>query len=256
MSRRFLALAGLLGVAACGGGGGEDREAIVVYAAASLSPPLEEIADGFAQERGVPVRRSYASSSTLAKQIDAGAPADVYVAADPRWLEWLAARGRVKTGAAVEVAGNSLTIVAPVGRAFAFEPEAGRDLASAFDGRLALGDPDHVPAGAYAREALAAAGWWEELAPRVVPAADARAALALVERGGCAAGVVYASDAAGSDHVEIVASLPDSWHAPIVYPAVAVAGGDPRAAAFVAALRDAPGVFRRHGFRVPAEVPR
>lgn len=244
-------VAAALGVAGCSRGGTEDRNEIVLFAAASLGPALDEIAADFERHRDVGVRCNYASSSTLAMQIEAGAPADVFVSANPRWMDRLVEQGKVREEDRRELVGNSLVIVAPAGRTFAFDAGERRPLGTAFRGRLALGDPDHVPAGEYARSALVRAGWWDDLAPRVVPASDARAALALVERRACAAGIVYASDAATSPRVEVVAPIPESWHAPIVYPAALVAGADGLAADLLAAFETGDDVFRRHGFRIP-----
>jgi len=245
----------LLGLLGCGGGGEPGRDEVVVFAAASLGPALDEIADAFEHASGTRVRRSYAASSTLAKQIDAGAAVDVFVSADARWMDWLVQRGKVGPGRPFGLVRNSLVVVAPAERPFPFDPAGPIPLGGAFAGRLALGDPEHVPAGVYAREALERAGWWDGLATRVVGAADARAALALVERGACAAGIVYASDAAGSSRVTIVAAVPESWHAPIVYPAAVVGEGGALADGFVGALRDARGTFERRGFRPPAATP-
>lgn len=238
-----------VGLVLAGCGNGSERNEVVLFAAASLAPALDEIAADFESRRDVTVRRNYASSSTLAKQIAAGAPADVFVSANPRWVDWLEERGRVREDGRRDLVGNSLVIVAPAGRTFVFDVGEGRSLGAAFRGRLSLGDPDHVPAGEYARAALVHAGWWDELAPRVVPASDARAALALVERGACGAGIVYASDAANSRAVELVARIPESWHPPIVYPAALVAGAGGLAAEFLAALESGADVYRRHGFR-------
>ena len=245
-----------LGFSGCGARDAPPAEShdIVVFAAASLSPALDEIADRFEREQGVRVKRSYASSSTLAKQIDAGAPAHVFVSANPRWVEWLVQRGAISAGRSFELLGNSLVLVAPANAPFAFEPESKASLAGAFEGRLALGDPDHVPAGVYAQGALQRAGWWDELAPRVVRCSDARAALAFVERGECAAGIVYATDAASSRRVVVVAEIPEAWHEPIVYPAAIVGQGSALADRFGAALRESGETFRSHGFRVLANV--
>lgn len=252
-----LAAAAALWLAGCGGPG-ERAGMVTVYAAASLGPALEEIVGLHRDRTGEPVTAAFASSSVLAKQIDAGAEADLFVSADPAWTGWLAERGHLEPGRGFDLAENSLVIVAPAGEVFAFDPAAGRPLADAFRGRLALGDPDHVPAGVYAREALQHAGWWDALAPRVLGAADVRAALALVERRECEAGIVYASDAAGSGRVRVVAPIPDGWHEPIVYPVAVVAGHSrPELDRFLDTLRspEAARILVAHGFRLPRAAP-
>ncbi len=254
MRHRWVVVSACLGFVGCGAPGGERGE-VVVFAAASLSLAVDEIARDHEQEHGVRVKTSYAASSTLAKQIEMGAPAHVYVAADPRWMAWLEERGRVKADRSADLLGNSLVIVAPSGKRFSFDPEGGESLAEAFAGRLAVGDPDYVPVGRYAREALERSGGWSELESRLAPASDARAALAFVERGECAAGIVYASDAATSGRVETVAAIPESWHTRIVYPVAIVEDAGPAAEGFVATLRDADDVFRRYGFRVLEAAP-
>ena len=198
-----------------------------VFAAASLSSALAELATHYEG-----MRLSVASSSTLAKQIAAGAPADIYFSANVEWMDYLQARQHIEQDTRVRFA-----------RDFNF--------AGAFAGRLALGDPDHVPAGQYARQTLEQLGWWLALKSRIAPAPDVRAALVYVERGECAAGLVYATDAAQSDRVITLATVPDSLHRPIVYPAAIVKG---RASAKVRDLLaffgsdTAAVIFRKHGF--------
>jgi molybdate transport system substrate-binding protein len=149
--------------------------------------------------------------------------------------------------------GNALAVIAPRGETFAVRPKKGFDFAGAFKGRLALGDPSHVPAGIYAKQALQSLGWWQALADRLAPAVDVRAALAFVERGECQVGVVYATDAAISDGVEVIATLPPESHDPIVYPVAIVKGrshpGVKKAMALLHA-KAAAETFKRHGFRV------
>ena len=226
--------------------------AVGLFAAASLASALTEILP----RRTFPwVRLSFAGSSSLARQIDAGAPADLYVSANPRWMDYLQERGLIEAGTRFDLVANRLVVVTPAGSGLAVEPRPGFDLAGAFVGRLALGDPDHVPAGIYARQALRALGWWPALEHRLAPAPDVRAALLYVERGECEAGVVYATDAAVSRGVRVAAELADSLHAPIRYPAAVVAGRDsPGVRDLLGRLRsvEAAEVFRRHGFTVLA----
>ena len=217
-----------------------------VFAAASLSSALAELSTHYEG-----MRLSIASSSTLAKQIAAGAPADIYFSANAEWMDYLQAHQHIEQDSRVDLLGNALVVIAPKGGAFAVRWARDFDLAGAFAGRLALGDPEHVPAGQYARQALETLGWWSVLKNRIAPAPDVRAALVYVERGECAAGLVYATDAAQSDRVITLATVPDSLHSPIVYPAAIVKG---RARAQVRRLlaffgsEKAAGIFRKHGF--------
>lgn len=232
-----VALVAALVAGGCAGDRADDE--VIVFAAASLADALADVAELHSKRTGERVRANHAASSTLAKQIAAGAPADVFCSAHADWTDWLATRGRL-AGDAREILRSSLVVVAPRGRGFTLDGP----LAFAFEGRLALGDPDHVPAGVYARELLERSGDWEVLRARVVRAPDVRGALALVERGECAAGIVYATDAAAGN-VDVVATLPAS----VTYTAAVVAGSV-RGAAFLETLlsHEAAVIFRRHGF--------
>jgi molybdate transport system substrate-binding protein len=226
-------------------------ERVTLFAAASLAPVLTRVAELHEARTGDRVVASFASSALLAKQIDAGAPADVFVSADTRWIDWLAERHRTRPASSFPLAKNTLVIVAPRDAPFTLGADGPRSLARAFAGHLALGDPEHVPLGAYARQALESCGAWEEIAPRVIGAADARGALALVERGECAAGILYASDAKGSERITVVAEIPGSWHEPIVYVAAVVSDAERAAVArFLETLRsaEARSLFAEHGF--------
>ena len=217
-----------------------------VFAAASLSSALTELATHYEG-----MRLSVASSSTLAKQIAAGAPADIYFSANAEWMDYLQARQHIEQDTRVDLLGNALVVIASREEPFAVHFARDFDFAGAFAGRLALGDPDHVPAGQYARQALEALGWWPALKNRIAPAPDVRAALVYVERGECAAGLVYTTDATQSDRVVTLATVPDSLHRPIVYPAAIVKG---RASAQTRSLLEffssdtAAVIFRKHGF--------
>ena len=253
--------AATLHLAAAGPGADESAPgdpALCLFAAASLTSAVTEILPPHSLPQ---VRVSFAGSAALARQIDAGAPADLFVSANPRWMDYLQERGRVEAATRFDLLANRLVVVTPARSGLEVEPRSGFDLAGAFPGRLAMGDPDFVPAGTYARQALRALGWWPALKHRLAPAPDVRAALLYVERGECEAGVVYATDAAVSRRVRVAAELPDSLHAPIRYPAAVVAGRDsPAVRRLVRRLRS-PGaaeVFRRHGFTVlagPADPP-
>lgn len=244
----------LLGAALPGCGGEEDP--LLIFGAASLADALEEAGAAWeARYPDPPVAFNFAGSNDLARQIAAGAPADLFVSGD---RERLVASGRADLGAAVALLGNELVVVAPASSEVTVS--GARDLL-AFE-RLGLADPEGVPAGAYARRWLETEGVWRELRDRVVPALDARANLAAVASGSVPVGVVYATDAAGSDRVEVLHRVPRDPGLEVVYWAAPIddAGGGRRAEAerFLAFLAgpEAGEVFRRLGFRhVPTAEP-
>lgn len=228
---------------------------VTVFAAASLTEAMQAVGDAYADASGGTVRFSFAASSTLARQILAGAPAQVYCSASEDWMDELERHGLVEAGTRRSPFGNSLVLVAP--KAVGMPPltiDAGLDLAARLgrDGRLAVGDPAHVPAGIYARQALRALGLWDTLAPRLAPADNVRAALALVARGEAPYGIVYATDAALSDAVTVLGTFPADTHPPIAYPCAIVKGqGDSAVRAFFDFLTgpQALAIFARFGFR-------
>ncbi|TXH04638.1 MAG: molybdate ABC transporter substrate-binding protein [Nevskiaceae bacterium] len=233
--------------------GARAEDAVRVFAAASLTNALNDIGMRW-QRLGHPrPSLAYAASSTLAKQIDAGAPVDLFASADLSWMEYLEARDRVRPDTRSNLVGNALVLIAPKGHAFKAEMRAGYDLAAAFEGRLCTGEPGIVPVGIYARQSLDALGWLAPLSGRIVGTDDVRTALAFVERGECAAGIVYASDAAISDKVEVLGVFPSSSHKVIVYPAALLRGARPEARAFLDYLKtpEAAAVFARYGFTPP-----
>lgn len=249
--RALLVVAAAL--AACGARAPEP-DTVVVFAAASLTEAADEIAVRAGTATGIRVRTSVAASSTLAAQIAAGAPADVFLSADAAWMDDLAARGLVARDTRRDPITNRLVLVArsdapvPPG-----DPLARAALLEALGphGRLAVGDPDHVPAGHYAQAALEHLGLWAALAPRLARAQDVRAALVLVERGEAPLGVVYATDAAISDAVRVVATFPPESHPPITYAFAIVAGRDRPAVRAVYDWITGPAglaVLARHGF--------
>ncbi len=228
-------------------------ETVRVFAAVSLTNVLQEIEKGYSEGTGTVVRFSFAGSSTLARQIEQGAPADIYLSANPAWMDYLEDRGFLEEGTRRDLLGNRLVVVAPKGEGFDVEPGKGTDFAGRFEGRLALADPSHVPAGMYAVQALRWLGWWEGVKDRLAMGQDVRMALAYVERGACPAGVVYATDAAVSSRVEVVARLPVAACDPIVYAGAILSGQDrPSVRRLVESLRSdaAVEVFQRYGFRV------
>ncbi|MGY0634941.1 molybdate ABC transporter substrate-binding protein [Luteimonas sp. A478] len=241
---------------ACGGRGEPQtpqQEALVVFAAASLKESLDEAADAYNAAGGPQLRVSYAASSTLARQVAQGAPADVYISADQEWMDWLERQQLVDSGTRRDLLGNDLVLVAPArGDVTPVALEAGTDLLPRLgEGRLALALVDSVPAGKYARQAFESLDMWPALAPRVAEGDSVRAALMLVVRGEAPLGVVYGSDALAEPRVQVVATFPADSHPPIVYPVARVATSSHQdASGFIQWLSSPPAgdIFRRHGF--------
>lgn len=226
----------------------EDK--VTVYAAASLTNAMGEIAGQFEKAQGIKVTGSYAGSSTLAKQIENGAPADIFVSADLKWMDYLQGKGKVDAATRKNLLANRLVLIAPKGRAFALDVQKPSDLSKTFEGRLCTGDLESVPVGIYAKQAMVKLNWWQGIKSRIVGTQDVRAALAFVERGECGAGIVYETDAKISGKVEVVARLPEDSHDRVVYPVALVAGGKPQAKAFLDYLVSpaADEVFLKYGF--------
>lgn len=222
-----------------------------IYAAASLTTAITDAAARW-QKAGHPAPTTvFAASSTLAKQIEAGAPADIFASADLSWMDYVEKAGRLQAGSRANLLGNALVLIAPTGEApTGIHLEKGFDLPGAFKGRLCTGEPGVVPVGIYAQEALTKLGWWTALQPRIVGADDVRSALAFVERGECPLGIVYATDAAISAKVEVVGIFPENSHAPVIYPFALIKGASPDAQAFFAYLKSSAvtDIFERNGF--------
>lgn len=229
---------------------------VVVFAAASTTNAITDIGELYAAQKLGIVKTSFASSSTLAKQIASGAPADVYLSANKKWMDFLAGKNAIVAATRFDLLGNSIVLIAPQDSPLkAVKITAGMDLAALLgkDGRLSMGDPDHVPAGMYGKKAMENLGFWPQVKDRIAPMKDVRAALVLVERGEAPLGEVYATDAAISKKVRVVGVFPADSHPPIVYPVAAVAGGNAAAAkAFMDFLKssEAIGVFEKYGFNV------
>jgi len=229
------------------------RPQILVFAAASLTDAMQDA--GAAYEKTVPVtvKSSFDSSSVLARQIEAGAPADVYFSADTKWMDYLQNRNLIQAASRRNVLGNSLVLIAPAQSQIRLKIAPHFPLATALGkGRLATGDPDSVPAGRYARSALTTLGVWDEVAPRLARAENVRVALLYVARGEAPLGIVYASDALADKGVRVVDTFPADTHEPIVYPIALTASASKQAAAFVAYLTGPQGhdIFVKYGFTV------
>jgi molybdate transport system substrate-binding protein len=229
-----------------------DRPPITVYAAISLTNVLDELGAEYRRATGVPVKFSYAASSVLARQIEAGGQADAFVSADQEWMDYLDRRALIRRDTRVDVAGNALVLIAPADSGVALRIAAGFPLAAALgNGRLASADPESVPAGRYAKAALTALAVWPEVQGRIAGAENVRAALAFVARGETPLGVVYATDAQAEPKVRVVDTFPTDTHPPITYPGAAIANAGPEAQAFVRFLAGprAQAVFAKYGFR-------
>ena len=257
-SRLFLAwlCAVALACAASATSAAEPSAPLTVFAAASLKESLDEAAVAYQEASGATVRVSYAASSALARQIEQGAPADVFLSADLEWMDYLQQRKLIDAATRRNLLGNTLVLVAPAsGNVAPVELKPGVDLISRLgeNGRIALGLTASVPAGKYAKASFVSLGAWKSLEPRVAEAENVRAALMLVARGEAPLGVVYGSDAQAEPKVRVVGVFPENTHAPIVYPVARIAASkNPRAAAFVHWLGTpaAARIFRAHGFKV------
>jgi molybdate transport system substrate-binding protein len=241
-------------VAAAGIAVAAQAQSLTVFAAASLKNALDEAASAYAASSGDAMPAiSFAASSALAKQIENGAPADIFISADLEWMDFLEHKGLVVSGTRRNLLGNRIVLVAPADRPVTLAPRPGFAIGKALgDGRLALADPTHVPAGKYARAALESLGVWRQVAQRIAPAQNVRAALALVARGEAPLGVVYQTDARAEPKVMVAGVFPASSHPPIVYPAAALKGAKAGAAAFLRFLSGAQAqrIFGKYGFAV------
>ncbi len=232
------------------------QQQVLVYAAASTSNAVAEIIKQFNQQQSeIKVKSSFASSSTLAKQIIAGAPAQIIISANPSWMDYLQKHQLIDEASRKNLLNNKLVLISPRKQPFSVTMQPQFNLAEKIVTRLCMGDPDHVPVGIYGKQALQAMNWWAAVKSKVVGSKDVRAALALVERGECSAGIVYATDARISKAINIEAEFPASSHQPIVYP---IAGVKPLAAATQTVLQffnseTAQNVYQHYGFTVQAQ---
>ena len=228
-----------------------DQLPITVFAAASLTNVLQDLGDGFTKETSIPVRFSFAASSALARQIENGAPADVFLSADLEWMDYLQARNLIQRDTRHDVLGNRLVLIAPADSKIDVKIAPHFPLAKALGaGHLATGDPDSVPVGRYAREALTTLKVWNDVADRMVRADSVRSALAFVDRGEALLGIVYETDALIDKRVRVVDVFPGNSHLPIVYPIALTRAAKPNAARFVAYIRGPVGdaAFKAYGF--------
>lgn len=221
------------------------QAALSVFAAASTTDAMKELAAAYKAGGGGTVRFNFASSGALARQIEAGAPADVFVSANVKWMDRLEEKAAVQSGTRFNLAANSLVLTAPVGSDIQFDGRA--------DGKIAVGNFKSVPAGMYAKEALEHMGWYADWQPHFVQASSVRTALLYVQRGEAAAGIVYATDAKAAG-LPVIGTFPAESHSPIIYPAAAVSPKEP-ALKFLEFLKtkEAKAILKNHGFKEPEE---
>ncbi len=230
---------------------------LTVFAAASLTDVFKTLGEQWQARNGAAVRFSFAASSTLARQIEQGAPADIFASADEAWMDYLQQRSLIIDASRISPIGNTLVLVAPAAAADAVPLDRSTDFLRLLgaDGRLATGDPAHVPVGIYAQQALAWMGQWDAVAPRLARADSVRSALLLVERGEAPYGIVYGTDAAVAPGVRVVGTFPAESHPPVRYPFALVRrdADAPQARALLAFLAgpDAMPAYRRFGFGQP-----
>lgn len=230
----------------------QTRAGTTIYAAASLKECLDELTRQFEKQSGTKVLVSYAATSALARQIERGAPADIFISADLEWMDYLEQRKLVRAGTRTNLLSNRLVLIAPAASNARLTIAPKFALAAALgSGRLAIADPVSVPAGKYAKVALESLGVWSEVASRLAPGENVRAALALVARGETPLGIVYRTDAVAERKVRMIGEFPAHLHPPIVYPAAALT--DSRSLSTEALLRflraaDARATWRKFGF--------
>jgi len=234
---------------------GAHAQELTVFAAASLTDAMQDISAKWVAAGHQPLRLSFGSSSTLARQIEQGAPANLFASADEKWMDYLADKKLLAADTRKDLLGNDLVFVVPADKPMHVTIDKSFNLMGLLgaNGRLATGDPAHVPVGIYAEQALKALGMWDSVSPRLANTEDVRAALLLVERGEAPAGIVYATDAAASKAVMIAGTFPADSHDPVSYPfAVTKSGDDAESRALLAFLTTAPAraVFVQRGFKV------
>lgn len=259
---KSLAFVGVVAIGAMWGGADASARAedkpITIFAAASLKNALDDVSGTWVAEGHPKPSISYAASGPLAKQIEAGAPADVFITADLDWMNYAEKKNLIDLASRVTLLGNRLVLVAPRDARATFDLKPGADLAGFLgDGRLALGQPQSVPAGKYGQAALEKLGLWDKVKDKLAQADSVRSALFLVARGEAAAGIVYQTDAAAEPGVKIIATFPADSHPPILYPAARVAAStNTDATAFLAFLSSARArpAFEKQGFLVLAKT--
>ncbi len=250
-----MAMAVAIGIATGAGPALAQPRDLVIFAAASLKNALDDATTAWVRETGKPAPKiSYAASSALAKQLEAGAPADLFLSADLDWMDYAAGKGLIRPETRVTLLANRIALIAPSESTATIAMGPGLDLAAALGpGRLAMANVESVPAGKYGKAALEKLGAWDKVKDKVAQADNVRAALLLVSRGEAPLGIVYTTDAAADPKVKVLATFPPDSHPPILYPvAVTRDSTHPDALAFLTYLRDAgpKAAFEKQGFTV------
>jgi molybdate transport system substrate-binding protein len=229
-----------------------EEKGLTVFAAASMKNALDDVDAAYTQRTGVKVTASYAASSVLARQIDQGAPADIFLSADTDWMDYATRQKTINPETRTNLLGNSIVLIAPKDSSVdEVSITAGFDLAKlAGQGRIATGDVSSVPVGKYAKAALEKLGAWDAAAPKFAMAESVRAALTLVARGEAVLGIVYATDARVEPGVKVVGTFPPDSHPPIIYPVAATASASSSSANYLAFLHSqaAKTIFEKYGF--------
>jgi len=227
-------------------------QTVMVFAAASLKDALDAVSSAYEKDKGIQIIASYGATSALAKQIENGAPADVFISADAEWMDYVETRKLIRSDSRRNLLTNRIVLIAPSASTAAVKIAPGFPLAKLLgNGRLAIAEPSTVPAGKYAKAALESLGVWAEVQGKIAPTENVRAALALVSRGEAPFGIVYRTDALSDRQVHIVDEFPAETHAPIVYPAALVAASkNADAPGFLGYLSSpaARAVFGKYGF--------
>lgn len=260
IGRRWRALRAIAIVAlALFPGAAPAQDRLVIFAAASLKNAMDNVAAAYTEEAGIETAVSYAGSSALARQIEQGAPADIFVSSNIDWMDYLSERGLTDTDSELRLLGNRIVLVAPAASGVDTTIAPGFDLAGLLEGgRLAMANTDAVPAGIYGKAALETLGVWDTVSGKVAQAENVRAALALVSTGEAPLGIVYQTDAAADDNVRIVGRFPENTHPPILYSAAVLAASDnPAAAGYLRFVQTsaARGLFEAEGFAVLVPPP-
>lgn len=234
------------------------QQRVTIFAAASMKNALDAVSAAWTQKSGIRTSISYAATSALAKQIEAGAPADVFISADAEWMDYLEERDLIQDGSRTDLLGNRIVLIAASGAA-SVTIAPGFDLLGLLgDGRLAMASPDAVPAGRYGKAALQALGVWDVVESRVAGAENVRAALQYVSRGEAPYGIVYETDAKADPGVAVVGTFPEDTHPPVVYPVALLKEGESSASAdcleFLKSA-EAGALFEAEGFKVLAASP-
>ncbi|MEI6891677.1 MAG: molybdate ABC transporter substrate-binding protein [Pontiella sp.] len=228
----------------------QSHAALTIFAAASTTDVMKELAAAFENNGGETVRFNFSSSGALARQLDAGAPAGLYISANVKWMDYIEGKNLLEKETRIDIAQNTLVLIAPQSSTLTFE-----DFPEKLNGRLAMGEPKSVPAGAYAQAALESLGLFDAVRPHLIKGKDVRTVLLYVARNEVEAGIVYSTDAKSSTKVKILGTFPSESHLPIIYPAACLKDAPTAAKDFLKFLKSDPAknIFQAHGFSIPSD---